>query len=53
VVDIGAKLREVSLSGPVLVFIGRVFEGVGVSDSHADLEARAAEPKRLSQNPRP
>jgi uroporphyrin-III C-methyltransferase/precorrin-2 dehydrogenase/sirohydrochlorin ferrochelatase len=31
VADIGAKLGEVSLPGPVLVFIGRVFEDVGVA----------------------
>ena len=31
VADIGAKLSEVSLPGPVLVFIGRVFADVGAA----------------------
>ena len=53
VADIGAKLSEVSLRGPVLVFIGRVFEGVGVNEVHTGIDAPSAEPKRLSQNPRP
>src|SRR5262245_51662384 len=53
VADIGAKLAAAPLPGPVLVFIGRVFEDVGVSDRNAELKPPAAEPKRLSQNPRP
>jgi hypothetical protein len=31
VADIGAKLAAAPLPGPVLVFIGRVFAGVGVA----------------------
>jgi len=53
VADIGAKLSEVSLSGPVLVFVGRVFEGVGANEDHADIESPSTENKRLSQKPRP
>jgi uroporphyrin-III C-methyltransferase / precorrin-2 dehydrogenase / sirohydrochlorin ferrochelatase len=49
VADIGSKLAEVPLRGPVLVFIGRVFEGVGVKEG---VDASSAEPQRLSQNPR-
>jgi len=44
VADIGAKLGDVSLPGPVLVFIGRVFEDVGAqrgtSDDRSELSAR-------------
>src|SRR5262249_42648525 len=53
VADIGAKLSEVSLRGPVLVFIGRVFEGVGVKEGGVGIESPSTENKRLSQNPRP
>jgi uroporphyrin-III C-methyltransferase/precorrin-2 dehydrogenase/sirohydrochlorin ferrochelatase len=50
VADIGAKLSEVSLSGPVLVFIGRVFEGIGVS---AGTVSPSTEAKRPFQRSRP
>jgi uroporphyrin-III C-methyltransferase/precorrin-2 dehydrogenase/sirohydrochlorin ferrochelatase len=53
VADIGAKLGEVSLRGPVLVFIGRVFEGVAANERRDDIDAPSAEAKRVSQNPRP
>ena len=39
VADIGTKLGEVSLPGPVLVFIGRVFADVG--SQHAAIDDRA------------
>jgi uroporphyrin-III C-methyltransferase/precorrin-2 dehydrogenase/sirohydrochlorin ferrochelatase len=47
VADIGTKLGEVSLPGPVLVFIGRVFADVGSQrkaiDDRARVSARAAD----------
>jgi uroporphyrin-III C-methyltransferase / precorrin-2 dehydrogenase / sirohydrochlorin ferrochelatase len=52
VADIGGKLGEVALRGPVLVFIGRVFGGVAVDQDRTGIVAPSAEPKRLSQNPR-
>jgi uroporphyrin-III C-methyltransferase/precorrin-2 dehydrogenase/sirohydrochlorin ferrochelatase len=42
VADIGAKLEAFPLSGPVLVFIGRVFEAVGVNDSRDGISTPSA-----------
>ena len=45
VADIGAKLAAASLPGPVLVFIGRVFAGVGVAnDSRAGVASLSVPP---------
>ena len=45
VADIGAKLAAAPLPGPVLVFIGRVFAGVGVAnDSRAGVASPSVPP---------
>ena len=45
VADIGAKLAAAPLPGPVLVFIGRVFEGVGVAnDSRTGVSSPSVPP---------
>jgi uroporphyrin-III C-methyltransferase / precorrin-2 dehydrogenase / sirohydrochlorin ferrochelatase len=51
VADIGAKLAQAGLRGPVLVFIGRVFEGVAVGESRAGLLSPATEAVQLSRRP--
>ena len=47
VADIGAKLGELSVPGPVLVLIGRVFADVGAqhaaTDDRAPISARATD----------
>ena len=42
VADIGAKLAAAPLPGPVLVFIGRVFEAVGVNDGRDSISTPSA-----------
>jgi siroheme synthase len=42
VANIGAKLAAAPLPGPVLVFIGRVFEGVAVNDGRAGVPSPSA-----------
>jgi hypothetical protein len=37
VADIGAKLGDVSVPGPVLVFIGRVFVDVGAARTESEI----------------
>jgi uroporphyrin-III C-methyltransferase/precorrin-2 dehydrogenase/sirohydrochlorin ferrochelatase len=54
VADIGAKLAAAPLPGPVLVFIGRVFEAVGVNDSRAGVPSLSApRPAQAFQRSRP
>jgi uroporphyrin-III C-methyltransferase / precorrin-2 dehydrogenase / sirohydrochlorin ferrochelatase len=53
VTDIGAKLAEAAPDGPVLVFIGRVFEGIGLDESRADSNLPAVQAARPFQRSNP